>query len=218
LSIFFTTNRIKFVFPGNIFQPRDNWQFLAQIPAAKQNSTHIRLEDEGPYGNDETRCFILSFLSSLSLTSIPCVFCETDCAIYDRFPLINGTFFMSPVCQGAKKSIPVNSKTHTDQFISAICLQCIGTPNRVTCNFCERVWANGTTVQIGTVYKYDIVACMPCCPMRVSCKSCLKPMVDLKVGGLPFFSQYSERRECSNCGRKDFHFIKSVDETFSVSG
>lgn len=80
----------KLATTGNIFEKRDDWSVLGRIPISKQNTIHIRLEDEGPYGNDETRCFVLSHFSSLGIKQLNCVFCSSDLIVYDRFPLIDG--------------------------------------------------------------------------------------------------------------------------------
>lgn len=67
----------KLVHSGNMFKAREDLKpFLAQIPLCKQNAVHIRLEDEGPYGNDETRCFLLSHFSTLGIRSMCCVLCK----------------------------------------------------------------------------------------------------------------------------------------------
>lgn len=80
----------KLATTGNIFEKRDEWSVLSRVPISKQNTVHIRLEDEGPYGNDETRCFVLSHFSSLGIKKLNCVFCSADLVVYDRFPLIDG--------------------------------------------------------------------------------------------------------------------------------
>ena len=66
------------------------------LPKQKINSYHIKMEDECSIGNDETRIFILSNLASNKLNKVPCVLCNALMCVYDRYPLINGTFFLSP--------------------------------------------------------------------------------------------------------------------------
>ncbi len=61
---------------GNMFNSRKDWSILNQVPLNKQNSIHIRLDDEGPYGNDETRCFLLSHFSTLGIRTMACVACR----------------------------------------------------------------------------------------------------------------------------------------------
>ena len=54
------------------------------------------MEDECSIGNDETRIFILSNLASNKLNKVPCVLCNGVLTVFDRYPLIDGTFFLSP--------------------------------------------------------------------------------------------------------------------------
>lgn len=54
------------------------------------------MEDEGNHGNDETRLFILSSLAQHHKSKINCVLCEDSMLVFDRYPLVDGTFFLSP--------------------------------------------------------------------------------------------------------------------------
>jgi hypothetical protein len=96
----------KLAITGNIFQKRDDWSILGKLPINKQNSIHIRVNDEGPYGNDEIRCFVLGHLSSKSVTDITCVMCACNMIVYDRFPIVDGILFVSPFNYNPTKSIP----------------------------------------------------------------------------------------------------------------
>ena len=205
----------KLAMSGNMFQRREDWSgFLSKLPINKQNTTHIRLDDEGPYGNDETRCFVLSHFSSLNIKNIPCVFCDQELIVYDRFPLVDGTLFMSPYLYNKNRYIPT-SVSKKDQYIYAVCLKCLLNDERaIKCKGCHQSWSGGAALQIGTLYKYDVIAASPCCQMRVNCKRCFKPLTDLKAGGLAYFSMYSEEKECPNCKAKDLHFIKPLNELF----
>lgn len=82
----------KLATTGNIFQKREDWSVLSRIPIVKQNTIHIRLEDEGPYGNDETRCFVLSHFSSLGIKELSCIVCSSPMIVFDRFPLVDGKY------------------------------------------------------------------------------------------------------------------------------
>lgn len=64
------------------------------------------MEDEGSYGNDDIRCFILSNLATARMAKTFCIVCSSAIQIYDRYPLIDGTFFLSPK-QYSKACIPV---------------------------------------------------------------------------------------------------------------
>lgn len=65
------------------------------------------MEDEGNHGNDETRLFILSSLAQHHKSRVTCVLCEDSMLVFDRYPLVDGTFFLSPK-QHAPDCIEVN--------------------------------------------------------------------------------------------------------------
>lgn len=56
----------------------------------------FQMEDEGNHGNDDTRCFILSTLAALQWSRVTCVLCRAAMLVFDRYPLVDGTFFLSP--------------------------------------------------------------------------------------------------------------------------
>lgn len=87
-----TEEEEKLAQSGSIFERRTDWSsLLSRLPISKQNAIHLRIEDDGPYGNDETRLFLLSHFSALRLKEIPCVMCSCVLVIYDRFPIVDGT-------------------------------------------------------------------------------------------------------------------------------
>lgn len=67
----------------------------------------LQMEDEGNHGNDDTRCFILSTLASQGRSRVQCILCEENMLVFDRYPLVDGTFFLSPR-QHAKGCIEVS--------------------------------------------------------------------------------------------------------------
>ena len=67
------------------------------------------MEDECSIGNDETRIFILSSYASNKMNRVPCVLCKTMLHIFDRYPLLDGTLFLSPK-QHNKSCIQVSSQ------------------------------------------------------------------------------------------------------------
>lgn len=67
----------------------------------------LQIEDEGNHGNDETRLFILSSLAAQHKSKVACVLCEEPMLVFDRYPLVDGTFFLSPK-QHNKGCIEVN--------------------------------------------------------------------------------------------------------------
>ena len=68
-------------------------------------------------------------------------------------------------------------------------------------------------MQIGTMYKYEIFAAFPCCQKRYACSNCSKPVINEP---LPYFSAYSEERECPHCHTKDYHLIKPLTKLFDI--
>ena len=111
------------------------------------------MEDECSVGNDETRIFILSSFASNKLNRVPCVVCSNPITIYDRYPLADGTFFLSPrqhnktcvqVCetmfhQVSRPSVTIlmifqvkyEGKTH---YLSSVCMLCLEGLNVNTCS------------------------------------------------------------------------------------
>jgi hypothetical protein len=66
-----------------------------------------QIEDEGNHGNDETRSFILSSLAAQNQSRVNCVLCSDVMLVFDRYPLVDGTFFLSPK-QYNKNAVEVN--------------------------------------------------------------------------------------------------------------
>ncbi|CAB0034991.1 unnamed protein product, partial [Trichogramma brassicae] len=125
-----------------------------------------QMEDEGNHGNDDTRCFILSTLAALQWSRVSCVLCRGAMLVFDRYPLVDGTFFLSPRQHStACAQVKVEGRT---QFLSAVCMSCLegsgGSP--VRCRSCTQPW-DGSSLVLGTMYSYDIFAAMPCCTERL---------------------------------------------------
>lgn len=203
----------------------------------------LRLEDEGPYGNDETRSFVLSHFSSLCVRQMKCVICECKLAIYDKFPLLDGTLFVSPIkysdlndstdeqgpsaggegverTESESKLMVPALISNKNQYIYAICLSCLHSRNEheIKCKFCKQPWKGGSTLQIGTMYKFEIFSAFPCCQKKLNCSKCDFQIVNLNAtGGLQYFSSYSEERECVKCKTKHFHFIKPLSKFYDTT-
>lgn len=73
--------------------------------------TISQIEDEGKHGNDDTRMFVLSSLAAHKKTHVVCILCKDAMMVYDRYPLVDGTFFLSPI-QHSKDCIEVSHRTH----------------------------------------------------------------------------------------------------------
>lgn len=70
----------------------------------------FQIEDEGNHGNDETRLFILSSLAQSQKSRVACILCEEPMLVFDRYPLVDGSFFLSPK-QHSTDCIEVSSTT-----------------------------------------------------------------------------------------------------------
>ena len=192
------------------FAHRTDYSIFDQIlPRSMVNSYHIKMEDDGYAAGDDTRSLVLSCLAFHHKSHVPCILCGTNMEVYDRFPLINGTFYLSPILP-KDTSLEVESKGDESLYMSAVCVYCLSGLNQVFCTHCNTLW-NGKCHQIGTMYTYDIFASNPCCSMAVQCKSCKRPLVELSKITLSF-TQLSSLYDCTFCGAKDYHFIRPIGD------
>lgn len=196
---------------GSIFQRRLDYSSFNVLPKQKINSYHIKMEDECSIGNDETRIFILSSLASNKMNKVPCVLCNAVLAVYDRYPLIDGTFFLSPRQQSCSCiQVKLEGKT---SFLTPVCMNCLeGWTASIVCKFCFKPWTGGHLI-LGTMYSYDIFAAVPCCPERLKCNTC-NHMVIHPDQRFSFFSDYSQMVSCPHCGAQEAHFAKNLPSIF----
>ncbi|XP_051171434.1 headcase protein [Leptopilina boulardi] len=198
---------------NGIFSRRLDFSAFNSLPRTKLNSYHIKMEDEGNHGNDDTRCFILSTLAALQWSRVSCVLCRAAMLVFDRYPLVDGTFFLSPRQHShACAEVKVEGRT---QFLSAVCMNCLeGSGNApVRCRSCTQPW-DGSSLVLGTMYSYDIFAAMPCCTDRLKCNSCQKPLI-YPHQRLNFYSDYSRVFACPHCRTMDAHFVKPLSSCFT---
>ena len=205
---------------GNIFWRRTDLSAFNALPRHQQNPYRIKVEDEGPHGNDETRSFLLTTLSAQKVTVVSCIVCRADLPIYDKYPLVDGTFFLSALAYGGQRaSVAVTAPTGDRRrvHLNAVCMRCLdGTQATLRCRGCKAPWSGGATLVIGTMYAYDIFAATPCCSARLACKSCRRPVLD-PGSAFQFFSEYSHMIRCPHCHLEDFHFIKPLQEAFCTA-
>lgn len=166
----------------------------------------------GPHGNDETRCFVLTNLSSHHVTDATCVVCCSKLPVFDKYPLIDGTFFLSP--QRYNTDLQVLND-HRMLYLNAVCMKCLqGQRGQLCCVACKTPWY-GSAFVIGSMYAYDIFAAIPCCAQRLGCKNCSKSIIDPSCS-FPFFSQYSKPIRCPHCQVEDHHFIKPLEQLYTL--
>ncbi|XP_076295204.1 headcase protein-like isoform X1 [Lasioglossum baleicum] len=198
---------------NGIFSRRLDFSAFNSLPRTKLNSYHIKMEDEGNHGNDDTRCFILSTLAALQWSRVSCVLCRAPMLVFDRYPLVDGTFFLSPRQHSpACAEVKVEGRT---QFLSAVCMSCLegSGVQPVRCRCCTQPW-DGSSLVLGTMYSYDIFAAMPCCTERLKCNSCQKPLI-YPHQRLNFYSDYSRVFACPHCRAVDAHFVKPLSVCFT---
>ncbi len=196
---------------GNIFRRRSDFSVFNLLPRHQQNAYHIKMEDEGPHGNDETRCFVLTNLSTHQVTNVSCVVCQTQLPVFDKYPLIDGTFFLSPQRYNTDLQVLFD---HRMLYMNSVCMRCLTGVRELRCRACRTAW-QGSMLVIGTMYSYDIFAAMPCCARRLSCKNCCCPIIDPGCA-FQFFSEYSKAIQCPHCKADDYHFIKPLQETYVI--
>ncbi|XP_038049325.1 headcase protein homolog [Patiria miniata] len=180
--------------------------FVKLLPPQKCNPYHIRMDsDQGPDG-DEVRGFVLGALAAHGVATMICSMCQNRLPVFDCYPLIDGTFYLTPLnYSDVNLRLVLNGRV---QYLGAVCMQCLEGVKHIVCRICNSRW-DGSHHQLGTVYSYDIFAASPCCPGRVSCKQCGKPVTD-PTRGTHFFSDYSQNIPCPHCGIPDFHFVKPL--------
>lgn len=149
--------------------------------------------------------------------------------IFEKFPLIDGTFFLSPKSH-AKSAVPLvtnlvsNSSSIASlvnspekKYLNAVCMGCLEGWNCVLkCRGCNRRW-DGSHLILGSMYAYDIFAAIPCCISRLRCNNCSQLVIS-SAKRLEFFSEFSQSLSCASCGVKDFHFVKPLPVTFIPGG
>lgn len=200
---------------GTMFGRRPDYSTFNILPRTKINSYHIRMEDETSHGNDDIRTLILSTLSTNGMNRVHCIVCSNSMPIFERFPLIDGTFFLSPR-QHSKAAVQIVGASIERKFLNAVCMGCMeGWNSSLRCRSCKAKW-DGSHLILGSMYSYDIFAAVPCCISRLKCCNCNNLAIS-PGRRLEFFSDYSQNLACSHCGIKDFHFVKPLYITFMPS-
>lgn len=196
---------------GGLFSRRQDYSSFNTLPWHKLNSYNIKMDDEG--GSDDIRCFILSTLSANRMSYIPCIVCHAVMNVFDRYPLVDGTLFLSPR-QHSKGAVLVRVDERP-QYLNAVCMNCLeGWHSRLACRGCGHRWI-GQHLILGTMYSYDIFAATPCCEDRLRCSSCHELITTIDRP-LQYFSDYSHCIACPHCGNRDYHFVKPLSTYVKV--
>ncbi|KRY59065.1 DNA polymerase alpha subunit B [Trichinella britovi] len=120
---------------GNIFRRRQNLEsFRKALPRSKINGINIKLEDDCPQGNDETRLFVLTNLGDHKRRTVTCIICQSLLPVYDRYPLIDGTFFLSPI-NHENSGVMVNYEG-SSLYLLSLCMYCMESAPKLMCILC----------------------------------------------------------------------------------
>lgn len=194
--------------PVQFLRRLDLSNLFNHIPRHKLNTFHVRMEDDAQVGQGEDlRKFILTALIASHRNVLNCTLCHRVLPIFEQFPLVDGTLFLSP---SKHDEIEYDVPCHLQgrlMHLYAICVDCLEGVHKIICIKCKSRW-DGSLHQLGTMYTYDILAASPCCQARLNCKHCGKPVIDVRVG-MQYFSEYSNVQQCPHCGNLDYHFVKS---------
>ncbi|KAL2081835.1 hypothetical protein ACEWY4_021653 [Coilia grayii] len=194
--------------PVQFLRRLDLSELLTHVPRHKMNTYHVRMEDDIHVGQGEDlRKFILSALSACHRNVVNCALCQRTLPIFEQFPLVDGTLFLSPSRhEEIEYDVPCHLQGRRLMHLYALCVDCLEGVHKIVCIKCKSRW-DGSWHQLGTLYTYDILAASPCCQARLNCKHCGKPVIDVRVG-MQFFSEYSNVQQCPHCGNLDYHFVK----------
>nr|XP_012555232.2 headcase protein homolog isoform X1 [Hydra vulgaris] len=172
----------------------------------------LRLEDWSDEDAKEIITSVHKTMNQWNLSHVMCMFCDTQSQVYESFPVVDGTLFLTPIKLSHDKCIKFVKKKLTDylNYMCYICIDCLeGYSKVIKCVHCAIPW-NGSFFQIGTLYNYDILSAIPCCNWQLSCKNCNKMIIDNAGSKSLFFSQFSKQIICPHCNVEDFHFIKPL--------
>ncbi|XP_065838161.1 headcase protein homolog [Oscarella lobularis] len=217
------------------FQRRKSLKSVQSVmPVRKFNTMQVRVEDDVATpvagatsacgGGDDLKPLVHETLASHHATTIDCYACARRMTVFDRYPLLDGTFFLSPRCDFAMATATPPSRPPRRQtyelnngnasLLHAVCVGCLVGRSEIVCRSCLKHW-DGSCHQVGGVYSYDIFAASPCCKTRLACNNCQNLVVETP-STLPFFSDFSHRVQCPHCRKNDYHFIKPFEEIFTV--
>ncbi|OQR68902.1 headcase protein-like [Tropilaelaps mercedesae] len=199
-----------------MFSRRQDYSVFNCLPRNKINSYNIKVEDDDR--SDEIRTFILTTLAQHRTTRLPCCVCHTSMMVFDRFPLVDGSLFLSPR-QHSPGSVTVPSgprgtsgggAAQQTQYLNAVCMKCLDADwQSLRCVSCKTKWI-GTNIIIGTLYLYDFFAAQPCCEERLRCNRCRALVIGPDQRAKYYFSDYSHSIACPSCKSVDYHFVKSL--------
>lgn len=198
-----------------VFKKRKDLRVLKSVLSNERFKKVTMMFGDGDEGGKEIVESVHKAMRTSNLSAVTCLFCDTESQVYENFPIVDGTLFLSPL-KLSKECVRFEDKLKgitTERHMCFICVGCLeGKPNRLRCSSCLSPW-NGSFFQVGTLYSYNILSAIPCCEMRVECKNCSKAIINLGKGEAStlYFSHFSSKTTCPNCYVEDYHYIKSIE-------
>jgi len=202
------TEKSLIAIPHTDFPPRTDFSdYHSKVSSRQMNPYHIMMEMGGQsFSIDDMRAYILRNLSQSKTNELTCVLCDNVMKIYQHFPLMAGTMFLSHHGESKVQLQGQKGKTRNKlNVLHGVCLECLQGSNRtVLCDFCGGAW-KGDVFRLGTLYMFDIFASRPCCSKRIECKVCGARTIEEEPKS---FSEASNSYPCPSCGLNDFHLAK----------
>jgi len=197
-----------------VFKKRKDLRVLKSVLSNERFKKVTMMFGDGDEGGREIVESVHKAMRNSNLSSVNCLFCNTESQVYENFPIVDGTLFLSPV-KLSKNCVHFYDKQNgvtNERHMCFICVGCLeGKHNRLECASCLSPW-KGSFFQVGTLYSYNILSAIPCCQMRVECKNCSKAIINFRNGEAStlYFSHFSSKTTCPYCHVEDFHYIKSL--------
>lgn len=207
---------------GRLGRRADFSSLQASIDPYRYNIYHVKLEEELQSG-DDYKDTLFQILRTRSINTLSCLICAKRLLVYDRYPLIDGCVFITPVRhQQDDRSIPFNSHTNNNnnsakhQFVSCVCVKCLqGASVLCICCHCGGEWV-GVAFQVGTIYPFDIFAANICCSERSKCSNCEKQLLSSSRPLPQRYAEFSQSFTCPSCQKQDSHFVKPMHKLFKI--
>lgn len=211
--------KVQQLYNEPVFRKRKDLRTLKAVLSSERfREVVLKFGDGGDDGGKEILDSVHRSMKGANMATTSCVFCSGQSQVYENFPIVDGTLFLSPVKLSSEcVDFSESSPRTRERYMCFICVNCLeGKPNPLRCSSCGAPW-NGSFFQIGTLYSYNILSAIPCCQRSVSCKNCTKPIVDIANGEAStlYFSHFSTKVTCPHCQTSDFHFVKPLS---SLSG
>jgi hypothetical protein len=196
---------------GNIFRHRGDLSVYRAIRPSVRNAYCIQLDDDGPHGNNDTRKFLMHKLTASGVSAFQCVSCRRSLPVYDEFPVVDGTLFLSPRPYDAATDGQATSGRLSVQVVynrrmlhlHAVCLDCLS----------QTVVPGGPSATAGASApgaKGGNVGDAPR-PRSVRCRACRRPWAlgsTLVLGTMYSYDVFAcapccaDRQRCRRCGQR----------------